>query len=66
VRNLHALCPRHHHLKHDVGWRVHRDADGITRWQSPAGATYTCAPDELPLDRTVELLSGTDPPRSHI
>ena len=54
--NLHALCPRHHHLKHESGWTVHRLPDGTTRWRSPSGHTYDKPPDQLPRDTT------TDPP----
>ena len=54
--NLHALCPRHHHLKHESGWTVQRLPDGTTRWRSPTGHTYDKPPDELPRDTT------TDPP----
>ncbi|HEV7204085.1 MAG TPA: DUF222 domain-containing protein, partial [Jatrophihabitans sp.] len=35
--NLHLLCPRHHHLKHEAGWSVHRTGDGVTHWTSPTG-----------------------------
>ena len=57
--NLHALCPRHHHLKHESGWTVQRLPDGTTRWRSPTGHTYDKPPDELPSDTTV------DPPDEH-
>ena len=47
--NLHALCRRHHSLKHEGGWTVHADqADerhGL-RWTSPRGATATTYPDD--------------------
>ena len=38
--NLHALCSRHHHLKHEGGWRVQRRPDGTTIWSSPTGHRY--------------------------
>lgn len=50
--NLHLLCPRHHHLKHEAGWSVHRTRDGITHWTSPTGRHFAKPPDELPLDTT--------------
>ena len=46
--NLHALCPRHHHLKHDAGWQVERDPDGSTSWTSPAGRRYVEPPQPWP------------------
>lgn len=56
-QNLHPLCPRHHHLKHETGWQVQRLPDGTTRWRTAAGRTYDQPPDEhLPRDTT------TDPP----
>jgi hypothetical protein len=46
--NMEPLCPRHHHLKHEAGWQVWRDADGVTHWLSPGGRHYRKPPDELP------------------
>jgi hypothetical protein len=43
--NLHALCRRHHHLKHEAGWKVRRRPDGTTEWTSPTGQTYDKPPD---------------------
>jgi hypothetical protein len=54
--NLQPLSPRHHHLKHEAGWSVHRLPDGTTRWTSPAGRIYHRPPDETPIDTT------SDPP----
>ncbi len=51
--NLHALCRRHHHLKHDAGWAVTRTEDGTTEWPSPTGKTSSKPPEPLPVDRTV-------------
>ena len=39
ARNLHALCRRHHGLKHEGGWRVEALPGGALRWTSPQGAT---------------------------
>jgi len=51
--NLHPLCTRHHHLKHDTRWTVRRRPDGSTRWQAPTGHTYQRPPpDRLPIDCT--------------
>lgn len=52
--NLHALCSRHHHLKHEAtGWSVARSPDGGTNWRSPTGHVYVepldpYAPDPRP------------------
>jgi hypothetical protein len=61
--NLQPLCPRHHHLKHETDWHVHRDPDGTTRWTSPSGHTYARPPDELPIDTTTKADLPTDPPQ---
>lgn len=50
--NLHLLCTRHHHLKHEAGWTVHREPDGTTVWTSPTGHHYRRPPDDLPRDHT--------------
>jgi hypothetical protein len=50
--NLQPLCARHHHLKHEAGWTVHRQRDGTTIWTSPAGRQYRRPPDDLPTDTT--------------
>jgi hypothetical protein len=54
--NLHALCGRHHRLKHDAGWTVTRAAGGATEWTAPTGHRYTKPAGQLPIDHT------TDPP----
>jgi hypothetical protein len=46
--NLHALCCRHHHGKHDYGWHVEVGEDRITRWTSPTGRAYEKPPDPWP------------------
>jgi hypothetical protein len=47
--NLTPLCPRHHQMKHDNGWRISRDdTTGITTWTSPTGHHYRKLPPELP------------------
>jgi hypothetical protein len=49
IANLEPLCSRHHHCKHDGGWQVTRDANGITWWISPTtGRRYAKPRDESP------------------
>jgi hypothetical protein len=44
--NLHALCRRHHGLKHEGRWQVTQvDGQGL-RWTSPQGAMATTWPDD--------------------
>jgi hypothetical protein len=52
--NLHALCPRHHQLKHDTPWHVRRERDGTTTWTSPTGERHTRPPDPPPRDTTID------------
>ncbi len=41
-RNLAHLCPKHHKLKHEGGWRVSQSGDtGRLTWTSPSGRGYT-------------------------
>jgi hypothetical protein len=46
AENLHALCRRHHGLKHEGGWRVEATPGGGLRWTSPQGATAVPHPDD--------------------
>jgi hypothetical protein len=46
VENLHALCRRHHGLKHEGGWQLAKVEGGGLRWTSPQGATATTWPDD--------------------
>ena len=39
---------RHHHCKHDAGWQVSRDANGVTWWISPTKRRYAKPRDESP------------------
>jgi hypothetical protein len=57
--NLHALCCRHHHAKHDYGWHVDVDEDRVTRWTSPTGRQYVKPPDPWPES---PLLNSQPPP----
>ena len=62
--NLMPLCTRHHHLKHDAGWRLWRRKDDTVRWKSPTGHTYDRPPpDTLPTDTTITApaAKSTDP-----
>jgi hypothetical protein len=52
--NLQVLCKRHHHLKHESSWRVHRRLDGTTVW-THLGRTYEVPPHRYPIN-------GPDPP----
>ncbi|GAA2243466.1 HNH endonuclease signature motif containing protein [Herbiconiux moechotypicola] len=43
--NLHHLCSKHHHLKHDgSGWSVRSRTARSLEWSSPTGRRYTTAP----------------------
>jgi hypothetical protein len=44
--NLIALCPRHHHLRHEGGWQVRRLDDGSVEWTSPTGRKYVEPPPD--------------------
>jgi Domain of unknown function (DUF222)/HNH endonuclease len=63
--NLHALCRRHHHAKHEAGWAITRHDDGTTQWTSRAGRSYQRPPATHPIDHTAATLTpgepGTDP-----
>ncbi len=43
--NLHALCRRHHRLKHEAGWSVDAMPDSGLRWTSPQGAVALTRPE---------------------
>jgi len=44
--NLHALCRRHHGLKHESGWHVEAQPGNALRWTSPQGASTVTHPDD--------------------
>jgi hypothetical protein len=52
--NLHALCCRHHHVKHEAGWQVRRTENGSTVWLTPTGRTYEKPPATYPIDHTAD------------
>jgi hypothetical protein len=66
--NLHALCLRHHRLKHHGGWRVQVHGDGRLTWITPTGRRRTTAPhDHRPAPPATASLAephqtGPDPP----
>jgi hypothetical protein len=39
VRNLAALCRRHHGITHRTGWEMHATPDGWFQWRTPTGHT---------------------------
>ncbi|GLI26746.1 hypothetical protein ARHIZOSPH14_09880 [Agromyces rhizosphaerae] len=43
--NLAHLCARHHHLKHEGGWRVQPAPGGVLHWRSPTGREYSTEPE---------------------
>ena len=59
--NMHCLCCRHHHLKHEAGWRVKRTQDGTTVWITPTGHRHEKPPATYPIDHT-----ATDPPNAAV
>jgi hypothetical protein len=50
--NLVALCPRHHHLKHEAGWKLRHLSDGGVEWSAPTGRTTVVEPASYPVDAT--------------
>ena len=60
--NLHGLCCRHHHTKHDHGWTVEVDEHRVTRWTSPNGRRYDKPPDPWPESPLLAPLLNPDPP----
>jgi hypothetical protein len=53
--NLHPLCERHHHVKHEAGWYLTLLDDGTTRWTSPTGHVYDVPPYCHPIDPALGL-----------
>ena len=43
--NLGALCRHDHQLKQRPGWTLTQPRPGVFQWTTPAGRTYTVAPD---------------------
>jgi hypothetical protein len=44
LANLVLLCPFHHHLVHEGGWTIDRDADGNWLFVAPSGAGVARSP----------------------
>ena len=44
VENLEALCPAHHQMKHQAGWKVRQVAGGVIEFTTPTGHTVTDDP----------------------
>jgi hypothetical protein len=44
--NLHALCRRHHTLKHHTGWRIEAHPNGRLTWITPTGHRHTTTPHD--------------------
>lgn len=42
--NLHSLCVRHHHLKHEGDWTVVALSDGGLEWTNPTGHAHVVQP----------------------
>ncbi|MCZ3386338.1 MAG: HNH endonuclease [Actinomycetia bacterium] len=62
--NLAALCRHHHRLKHSPGWKVECRTDGVLKWTTPVGRTFTTEPwayTEAVAD-PAPFVSGSDPP----
>jgi hypothetical protein len=59
--NLGALCRHHHRLKHEADWKVTQHEDGIFRWTSPTGRTYTTTPEHPVPDPPPTPAPPTDP-----
>jgi hypothetical protein len=53
--NLQPLCTRHHKMKHQSGWQIHRDEDGTYAWTSPTKHTYHYRPPEQPVPEPAAL-----------
>jgi hypothetical protein len=51
--NLEALCPRHHHGKHETGWTPRRLPNGDLEWTSPTGHVYIKEAATYPIDQTL-------------
>jgi hypothetical protein len=64
--NLHHLCPKHHHLKHDnSGWTVRATPDRTLTWTSPTGRPYTTAPAHPPSNGPRPRFTETSDPPPH-
>ncbi|MGA1837392.1 DUF222 domain-containing protein [Herbiconiux sp. 11R-BC] len=61
--NLHHLCAKHHHLKHDSsGWSVVAQAGRALDWRSPTGRHYVTLPRAPRRSSPRPSFAPTDPP----
>ncbi|MFB2600377.1 DUF222 domain-containing protein [Herbiconiux sp. P17] len=61
--NLHHLCPKHHHLKHDTtGWSVTARPSRTLDWRSPTGRHYTTTPMPPPRNAARPTFTTTPDP----
>ena len=51
AENLQPPCDRHHHLKHETDWTVHKRDDGVV-WIAPTGREYFTPVHAYPVDHT--------------
>jgi hypothetical protein len=58
--NLLVLCCRHHHGKHEAGWRPTLNEDRSVSWTSPLGQTCTVPPATYPVDTTFAMYVAAD------
>lgn len=59
--NLHPPCIRHHHAKHEAGWRVEKTDQAVT-WISPSGRRYESPTHTYPVDTTAHPPDDDPPP----
>jgi hypothetical protein len=60
--NLNAVSPKHHHSRHDGGWKINTTDDGTTEWTSPLGKKYGKPPAKYPIDQTTRSAADDPPP----
>jgi hypothetical protein len=60
--NLHHLCPKHHHLKHESTWTVQAGPGRDLNWTSPTGRHYTTTPVPRRAAIPPPAFTGADPP----
>ena len=51
AENLQPPCDRHHHAKHQTGWKVKKRTDGVV-WIAPTGRKYFTPVHAYPVDHT--------------
>ena len=45
LTNMACLCAKNHRDKHEIGWQVSQNDDGILHWTSPTGLKYDTDPE---------------------